>query len=781
MNDYEKFIEGKSQGGINSGFDPVYLPDFLFDFQKSLVEWSIRKGRSAIFADCGLGKTPMQLVWAENIVRKTNKPTLIITPLAVAAQHIREGEKFGIECHRSSDGSPKPNITITNYEQLHKFNPDDFGGAVCDECFAPDTLVEIFDNGVVYSKEIRYIQVNEKIINATGVDTVAECHRRKVNRAYAFTFNGRRVIASENHPWLTQRGWVPSRSIRETDWLLETTEAMRILRGDVCSENSSECEREILREIMLSEMADEPTGTLSESSHEGNTCKDRQESFALVENYQGGAKECSAIRCLEADAQSGNKGTGEPSIESHEPQTFRAWRKREGHDSAAIATLGGVTEWMGERVCLITWGKNSRLSDLLQAGFGRTESQDCDRSRRALPSFKEGTGCEKGCKAGFFRVESIEVLERGHPDLECFADPKGDIYFYDIGLTRHPSFTVNGVLVHNSSILKSFKGVHKQEITVFMRKMNYRLLATATAAPNDYVELGTSSEALGYMGHMDMLGKFFKNDQNTSAAGGGGHGIGGKRFGDQTKWRFKGHAELPFWKWVCSWARAVRKPSDLGFDDSKFVLPPLYERQHLVNVKNLADGMLFALPAHGLQEQRDERRRSINERCEKVAELVKGNKPALVWCHLNPEGDLLERLIPGAVQVSGDDCDEVKEERLMGFEDGKIRVLVTKPKIAGWGLNFQQCSHVTFFPSHSYEQYYQGVRRCWRFGQKNAVTVDVVTTDGELNVLRNLQRKAGQADRMFSNLVAEMNNALHIAKTETNKTKEKIPSWLKIK
>jgi len=465
MRDYETFIESKSQSGINSGFDPLWMPDFLFDFQKSLIEWAIRKGRAAIFADCGLGKTPMQLVWAENMRRKTNKPTLIITPLAVAAQHIREGEKFGIECHRSNDGTVKPNITITNYEQLHKFNPDDFGGAVCDE----------------------------------------------------------------------------------------------------------------------------------------------------------------------------------------------------------------------------------------------------------------------------------------------------------------------------SSILKSFKGVHKQEITVFMRKMQFRLLATATAAPNDYVELGTSSEALGYMGHMDMLGKFFKNDQNSCAAGGGGHGAGGKRFGDQVKWRFKGHAELPFWKWVCSWARAIRKPSDLGFEDTKFVLPPLLERQHNVNVKSLADGMLFALPAHGLKEQRDERRRSITERCEKVASLVNGKHAALVWCHLNQEGDLLEKLIPGAVQVSGDDTDEAKEERLMGFEDGKVRVLITKPKIAGFGLNFQQCSHVLFFPSHSYEQYYQGVRRCWRFGQKNPVTVDVVTTEGELNVLKNLQRKASQADRMFSNLVAEMNNALHIEKTNNGTTKEKIPSWLKIK
>lgn len=461
---YGEFIESKSQIENRSGFKPLWMPDFLFDFQRALVEWAVLKGKAAIFADCGMGKSPMELVWAQNVVQHTNKPVLIIAPLAVSAQFLREGAKFGIECHRSHDGKAQPNITLTNYEQLHKFNPEDFAGAVCDE----------------------------------------------------------------------------------------------------------------------------------------------------------------------------------------------------------------------------------------------------------------------------------------------------------------------------SSILKSFSGVRRQEITVFMRKMHYRLLGTATAAPNDYVELGTSSEALGNMGYMDMLSRFFKNDQNNISSR-GGMAQGGRRYGDEVKWRFKGHAEIPFWKWVCSWSRALRKPSDMGFSDENFTLPPMVEEQHMVGVKSLPNGMLFALPAQGLREQRDERRRSIQERCERVAQLVNDGQPALVWCHLNPEGDLLAKLIPGAVQVSGDDPDEAKEERLMAFEDGKIRALVTKPKIAGWGMNFQQCSHVTFFPSHSYEQYYQGVRRCWRFGQKNPVKVDVVTTEGELNVLKNLQRKAAQADRMFSNLVAEMHNALHIQNQHNPTIPEELPSWLRNK
>jgi Helicase conserved C-terminal domain len=451
---YAELLEVKAQLECRQGFKPTFLPDFLFDFQKAMVERAVRYGRYALFEDCGLGKTAQELVWAQNGVEHTNRPFIIFCPLAVAYQHKREADKFGIEAEVSRDGKFAGKIVITNYEQIDKFNPSDFAGAVCDE----------------------------------------------------------------------------------------------------------------------------------------------------------------------------------------------------------------------------------------------------------------------------------------------------------------------------SSILKSFNAATRKKITIFMRKLSYRLLATATAAPNDYTELGTSSEALGYLGYTDMLNRFFKNDLNNSATG--------RMRGEVIKWRFKGHAEKPFWKWVCSWSRAIRKPSDIGFDDKQFLLPPLIERQHCVGVNTLPPGYLFALPAAGLKEQREEGRRSIRERCEQVAQLVATKEQALVWCHMNDEGDLLEELIPNAVQVAGGDSDEVKEERLLAFASGQARVLVTKSKIAGWGLNFQNCHHVTFFPSHSFEQYYQGVRRCWRFGQKSPVTVDIVTTEGQTRVLKNLQRKAIAADKMFSSLVAEMNNALAISKEDKFKHKERIPSWL---
>jgi hypothetical protein len=302
-----------------------------------------------------------------------------------------------------------------------------------------------------------------------------------------------------------------------------------------------------------------------------------------------------------------------------------------------------------------------------------------------------------------------------------------------------------------------------------MRKVPYRLLATATAAPNDYIELGTSSEALGYMGHMDMLNRFFRNDQNNSATR--------RMYGEAPKWRFKGHAETPFWRWVCSWARAMRKPSDLGFADGGFVLPALVENQHLVEVDSLPNGMLFNLPAATLPEQREEKKRTIKVRCERAAELASHDRPAIVWCQFNEEADLLEQMIPGAKQVSGSQADDLKEGRLMGFVDGDFRVLVTKARIAALGLNFQHCAHVVDFPSHSYEQYYQGVRRCWRFGQSKSVVVDTVLTEGERKIIENRQRKAEAARAMFDNLISEMNNAIAVDTSRAFDKAMEVPAW----
>jgi hypothetical protein len=462
VSSYAAFLDRKSQLGGQYGFDPSWVPDWLFDFQRAMVEWACRKGRAALFEDCGLGKTAQQLVWMENVHRRTGRPVLMVAPLAVSGQTIEEASKFGLEVRRTQDGSVHSGLNVTNYERLHLFSPSDWAGCACDE----------------------------------------------------------------------------------------------------------------------------------------------------------------------------------------------------------------------------------------------------------------------------------------------------------------------------SSAIKSFDGTRRATVTDFLRKMEYRLLSTATAAPNDYIELGTSSEALGYLGHMDMLGRFFINDNGNSS-----HKLSHrKRFGYSepgARWRFKGHSEQAFWRWVCSWARALRKPSDLGFDDARFVLPSLVESEHLVKANTLAPGMLFDLPAQGLHEERQEQRRTIAERCDMAAALVNGTgEPAVVWCHLNDEGRALARLIPDAVEVSGQDTDDEKESAFEAFRTGKARVLITKPKIGAWGLNWQHCAHMTFFPSHSFEQYYQSVRRCWRFGQTRPVRVDIVTTEGGHDVMQNLKRKAAAAEEMFASLVANMNDALNIDRSTYGTKTMEVPKWL---
>jgi hypothetical protein len=222
----------------------------------------------------------------------------------------------------------------------------------------------------------------------------------------------------------------------------------------------------------------------------------------------------------------------------------------------------------------------------------------------------------------------------------------------------------------------------------------------------------------------------------------------------------------------------MRRPSDLGFEDDGFRLPPLEHRQHIVSSTTRPEGTLFDLPAIGIREERAELRRTIHERCDYVAGLLaEHDGPAVAWCHLNAEGDLLAKTM-GAVQLAGSDDADRKEEVLIAFSRGEIPVLVTKPKIGAWGLNWQHCHRMTFFPSHSYEQYYQAVRRMWRFGQTKPVLVDIVTTEGGNRALENLQRKADQADRMFDALVSHMGDAMKVDRTRLYPDEVMVPAWL---
>jgi superfamily II DNA or RNA helicase len=318
-----------------------------------------------------------------------------------------------------------------------------------------------------------------------------------------------------------------------------------------------------------------------------------------------------------------------------------------------------------------------------------------------------------------------------------------------------------GVILDESSILKNFEGKIKNQITSFIKKLPYRFLSTATPSPNDFIELGTSSEALGYMGYIDMLGKFFKNNNNS---------IDPKHAGE--KWYLKPHAEKDFFRWVNQWSIMIKMPSDLGFKNDGYILPKLNITKHTVknNSTISIDGQIqmFNIIAKNFHEIRHEQRQTINERCKKAVELAKG-KTSVYWVNLNDESSLINKLDSEAIEIKGSMSIDKKEQILLDFANGKIKRIITKAKMTGMGLNWQHCNHSVFFPTYSYEQYYQAIRRFWRFGQKNEVTIDLVISDGQTRVLKSLETKTKKAIKLYENLTKNVNQKFIIKNKEFNK------------
>lgn len=305
----------------------------------------------------------------------------------------------------------------------------------------------------------------------------------------------------------------------------------------------------------------------------------------------------------------------------------------------------------------------------------------------------------------------------------------------------------SGVVLDESSILKAFTGKIRNQIIQSFSETPYRLACTATPAPNDYMELGNHAEFIGAMSRVEMLSMFFCHDG-----------------GDTQKWRLKGHAQRSFWEWICSWAVMIRKPSDIGHDDEGYDLPAIEYIEHVADVDVQAVGMMFDVGKMSIHERRAARRASMSERVRIAADLCNASdEQFLVWCDMNAEGDQLTDAIDGAVQVSGSDTNDHKEKTMMAFADGQIRVLVTKPKIAGFGMNFQSCRNVVFVGlSDSYEAMYQSVRRCWRFGQTQDVRVHIVTSSAEGAVIDNVRRKEADAKAMAESMVASMSDITKI-------------------
>lgn len=354
-----------------------------------------------------------------------------------------------------------------------------------------------------------------------------------------------------------------------------------------------------------------------------------------------------------------------------------------------------------------------------------------------------------------FGIDDIEYSKDGKFTKKIVIANYERLHYFDTSM-------FDCVICDESSILKNFDGAIKNHITSFLKKVRYRFLFTATPSPNDFIELGTSSEALGYLGYTDMLTRFFTNNEDT---------ISPMNIG--TEWILKGHAKENFFKWVSGWSISMRKPSDLGFDDSRFILPELITNYHTVkNEKNMyikGQASLFNVVAKSMSEVREESRYTIEKRCEKAAELSLPHELSVYWCNLNKEGDLLQSLDKNAYQIKGGMDIDQKEELLLGFFQGDIKKLITKPKMTAFGLNWQHCGHTVFFPTFSWEQYYQSIRRFWRFGRVGEVIADLVLSDGQRRVMESLIAKGNKASELFSKLNANLHTNFETKNKEFNK------------
>lgn len=298
-----------------------------------------------------------------------------------------------------------------------------------------------------------------------------------------------------------------------------------------------------------------------------------------------------------------------------------------------------------------------------------------------------------------------------------------------------------GIILDESSIIKSYDGKTTEKILDFSRTIPYRLSCTATPSPNDYMELGNQAEFVGVMSREEMLAMFFIHDG-----------------GDTSKWRLKGHGEIRFWEWLSTWAVVVRKPSDLGFSDEGYILPELIMHEHIINLESDNDDQLFALPAHGLNEQRAAKRRSMDIRVNAVSDIVNNSDDAwMVWCHLNDESEALGKAINNSVTVQGSDSIDHKENSMNGFSHGSISRLISKASICGYGMNWQHCNNTAFAGiDNSFESMYQAIRRFWRFGQTKPVNVHLFLSEQEIPILENIKRKEQQHNEMSARMVEHM-------------------------
>ena len=432
---------------------------------------------------------------------------------------------------------------------------------------------------------------------------------------------------------------------------------------------------------------------------------------------------------------------------------------------------------------LVGWAlRRGRAALFADTGLGKTR-QEIEWARcvaeatggRVLILAPLAVGAQTVREADRIGVSAKQVRYAGDIDDEC---PRIVVTNYD-RIHHFEASAFAGVVCDESSVIKNESSKTFATLTEMFAKTAFRLCATATPSPNDYTELGTHAEFLGVCSRSEMLAEFFCHDG-----------------GETQVWRLKGHARSAFWKWVSGWAALIRKPSDFGYSDDGYNLPPLHITQHTIPIDHtthteneVGQSMLFAEPAKTLTERRVARKSSLTARVQSLVDVVQAepDEPWVIWCELNAEADALADALTGAVEIRGSDDAILKEQRLVAFGNGEFRILISKPSICGWGLNWQHASRMAFVGvKDSYESTYQAIRRCWRFGQTRPVHVHVFASELEGEVVKNLERKEQDALAMAEALSAEtretVRDAIHGQKRQTNAYAPSVamarPKWL---
>lgn len=790
VTDYATFLTNKAVVDTPTGFDsPPALCDHLFDFQEAIVRWALIRGRAAIFADCGLGKG---LLPSARVLTPTGWKTM--ADLAVGDSII------------GADGKPH-NITGVFHrgvQPTYKVRFCDGTSIICDD----DHLWAVKDpNDLKRGHQWRVLSTRELRQTELKYGTSGQSRKWRIPLVEPIEFAN---VELPLHPYVLGvllgdgcLGHTPNFSKPDVEI---ADEVAKLLPDGIIihrrADYQDRCESwsfvneipnphvpnklvEILkslglqgkksadkfipqkylfgnvsqREALLQGLMDtdgycgDPTPEFSSASRQL-----AEQVVFLVQSLGGVA----TISCKEEPTytHNGEKRIGQPSwrVVISLPPSINPFKLKRKADKYR-PTSRGLGRWIDS---IEYAGEEKTICIKVDAPDELFVTEHCIVTHNTVMQLEWAHHVTQLTGKPVLILAPLSVVSQTVREGEHFGftvnacrsasevKPGINITNYEI-LHKFDCSVFSGVVLDESSILKAFTGSTRNQIINSFAQAPFKLACTATPAPNDYMELGNHSEFLGVMSRTEMLAMFFVHDGGTTS-----------------QWRLKGHAQDVFWRWLASWAVCIRKPSDIGFSDVTFTLPPLNYVEHVVPSPR-TKGHLFATQVNTLDDRRKARHESMQARVQLCADMVNNSQePWIVWCDFNAEGDALEKAIPDAVQVSGSDTPEFKAKAMQDFADGKIRVLVTKSVLAGFGLNWQHCNNMAFVGlSDSFEQFYQAVRRCWRFGQDSQVNVHIITSTAEGNVIRNVQRKERDAKRLSEGMVRYMEDYMKQAITET--------------